>query len=415
MTSAIALYFKILSKPQKALKLSNCQKFYSFDRKDVRNSLFSQFLEAPIIFTTLKNVSWSDILLRKIRVISIPRKDSLKSTSERIKCTLIRYLLLSISLEIKILNLHNILLLEKAENILLTPSGHCKEIYSAHVKHFKTTETFSRTPPFLTIPFYLLSKFLKNKHANEERGTTVFINPPSFYIISAYHRLHPNKKLVIRFHDILSKKDIKLIERLKDSNIKPQIESYSLLDAKEQKIIYKPNGVDPYFMSSLVSTFRTSLYYFYGASSDKKSQIGNRTSALSQFNDELRHIYPKIGSWTSYKVTNSSKEYIPYIEFARQSALCEVYLDLARIKPTEGFSFRIAEALFLNRKIITNRTCIQKEPFYHPSRIFILGKDSPNRLKDFLEDEIRPLPKEILKLYDASLWWTDMDPSSLTK
>lgn len=410
MISTVSLIFKIFKNPWKPILPPEQQTIYSFDRNDQRNRLFSKFLTKPITFESLTNVSWTNIFLRKIRVTSIPRKVSTKSTPEWIKCQMIRYLLLSISNEAKILNIHSILFLETSENLLLTPAGHCREIYETHVKHFKIIEIFSKYQSYLTIPFYLLCKFIKTKNRDLKRGTTVFTNPSSYLLISAYHNLHPNRTLVIRFHDILSKKNLTLIKRLQSAGIITEIESYSQQDAQEQQLTYRPNGVDPAFMLSLNTSIRTSLYRFYGAASDKHAVINDRVRALSELNTALHLLYPTISSWIDHKVITSSSRYIPYPEFARLSSQCEIYLDLARINPSEGFSFRTVEALFLNRKIITNRSCIKSEPFYHPDRIFILGEDSLGRLKYFLESDTPPLPKHILELYDSSLWWTDKDP-----
>ena len=97
----------------------------------------------------------------------------------------------------------------------------------------------------------------------------------------------------------------------------------------------------------------------------------------------------------------------PYAEYLARAALSEVAVDLTRLGDDEEFSFRIAEALFWNQKIITNRALLRNEPFYSPDRVFIVGEDDPARLKRFLEADLRPLPAEILSRYDASRWWTE--------
>lgn len=90
--------------------------------------------------------------------------------------------------------------------------------------------------------------------------------------------------------------------------------------------------------------------------------------------------------------------------------MAEVCLDFYRLGPNEGFSYRIIEALFLNQKIITNRTNLLEEPFYSPERVFIIGKDNINNLKQFLESDLPALSDSILKYYNSQLWWTDEDP-----
>lgn len=186
MISSISLILKIFKNPWKLTLLTDQQTVYSFDRNDQRNRLFSKFLKRSIIFESLANISWTDILLRKIRITSIPRNKSTEPGSEWIKCQLMRYLLLTISNEAKILNIHSILFLETNENLLLTPAGHCGEIYTTHVKHFKTIETFSKYQSYLTIPFYLLCKFIKTKNKNLKKRNNNIYKP---IFISSHFRI----------------------------------------------------------------------------------------------------------------------------------------------------------------------------------------------------------------------------------
>jgi hypothetical protein len=53
---------------------------------------------------------------------------------------------------------------------------------------------------------------------------------------------------------------------------------------------------------------------------------------------------------------------------------------------------------------------VLSEPFYSPKRVFVIGRDSEETLRAFLERDIDPVPKDVLDLYDTSLWWTPRDP-----
>lgn len=90
--------------------------------------------------------------------------------------------------------------------------------------------------------------------------------------------------------------------------------------------------------------------------------------------------------------------------------MSEIYVDTIRVNDKEGYSFRTAEAIILNRKIISNRKTLVKEKFYSKERVFLIGIDSVDNLKHFLENEISPLPQNILQFYDSQLWWTEHDP-----
>lgn len=132
--------------------------------------------------------------------------------------------------------------------------------------------------------------------------------------------------------------------------------------------------------------------------------------ALNEIRRELRRIYPNADRWIEELYVLGPSTWKPYSEYLRETARAEVIVDLVRIGQEEGFSYRIPEALFLNRKIITNRLILRDEPFYSPERIFLIGIDPVSRLKTFLESDLEPLPDEVLRLYDARLWWTDEDP-----
>ena len=82
----------------------------------------------------------------------------------------------------------------------------------------------------------------------------------------------------------------------------------------------------------------------------------------------------------------------------------EIMVDMYRIDPGEGLSFRIPEALLLGRKVITNRLMVLDCDFYDPSRFFVIGHDSPGRLEAFLKGDFRPLSPEIRKRYDSREW-----------
>lgn len=129
---------------------------------------------------------------------------------------------------------------------------------------------------------------------------------------------------------------------------------------------------------------------------------------------EISHAYTYSINIGFSRVADSSKFWLDYADFAKLYALSEVYIDLLRVDINEGFSYRIAEALWLNRKIISNRMNLIQEPFYSPDRIFLIGRDPIEKLRSFLEKDIPPLPNNILRIYDSRLWWSNTDPARLS-
>ncbi len=98
-------------------------------------------------------------------------------------------------------------------------------------------------------------------------------------------------------------------------------------------------------------------------------------------------------------------ERITYPEYLELIGLSEIVVDMYRTSPYEGFSFRVPEALLLERKVITNRLIVLDCDFYDPSRFFVIGYDSTDRLKEFMVNDFKPLSAEIRNRYDCSNWW----------
>lgn len=69
-----------------------------------------------------------------------------------------------------------------------------------------------------------------------------------------------------------------------------------------------------------------------------------------------------------------------------------------------GSSLRAMEALFFDKKYITNNKNIKEEKFYTPDNIFILGEDNLERLHDFIFSEVSPVSEEIKEYYLISSW-----------
>ncbi len=65
---------------------------------------------------------------------------------------------------------------------------------------------------------------------------------------------------------------------------------------------------------------------------------------------------------------------------------------------------RSIEALFFNCKLITNNVAIVDCGFYHPSRIFVVGRDRLEDLRAFLQSPVEPACKELLGKHEIRSW-----------
>lgn len=80
-----------------------------------------------------------------------------------------------------------------------------------------------------------------------------------------------------------------------------------------------------------------------------------------------------------------------------------VLLDIAQPKQ-EGLSFRIFEAMKLEKKIITTNQSITTYDFYDPKNVFVWENESTIPTKGFFTEPYFRLPVEILKKYSLQNW-----------
>lgn len=78
-------------------------------------------------------------------------------------------------------------------------------------------------------------------------------------------------------------------------------------------------------------------------------------------------------------------------------------LDLTR-ENQHGLSFRVFEAMALEKKIITDNVIIKNYDFYNPNNILILDETCSNLTKDFFDQPYEKVPNEIYQYYTLDSW-----------
>lgn len=69
-----------------------------------------------------------------------------------------------------------------------------------------------------------------------------------------------------------------------------------------------------------------------------------------------------------------------------------------------GPTIRTMEAVFMNRKLITNNSALRQTVLYHPSRIFVLGQDDMAQISRFINSPLEPVHPSVLRDYDIEHW-----------
>lgn len=157
------------------------------------------------------------------------------------------------------------------------------------------------------------------------------------------------------------------------------------------------------------------LDLFYITSYDKKrlEKLNLLINKIDALHIKFKTIIAGKKSWKNQIFQIIDKKNIHILKFRRknipQQSLpklyknCRVILDLQRHNQM-GLSFRIFEAMALEKKFITDNQNIRNYDFYNPENILILNKDYSNVKKSFFESDYQKLPQEIYQKYTLDNW-----------
>lgn len=406
MYSLFVAFFSLLINPTKKITPRSYKKLYAFGSRDRREELCRRYFSNITRVDSVDELSCIDILMRRIRVISIPDIAYVKTPAQRIKRFLLKILMLNVSSNLNVLNVQDYFIGQQEDKILFLIEPATAKLLQFHLPDFTVKLIKGESKAYRLWWLYFILYIHKNKLIERKGGVTIFACYPNRLFIKMYKMLHPCRKIILRLHNRVEDHQA-LKKKIRKMMAKGEIdvaESYYRKDAELLNIAYRPNGVNIKELSKRESNFRASLYFFLGAQSQ------NRKRDLLLVEQKIKELYPNIENWADIYIPKGSSDWIPYGIYLEKAIRSEVFIDFIRVSDDEGFSFRIPEALALNRKIITNRKILTKEPFYSPDRIFIIGIDPLTRLKSFLEMDNKVLDDSVLSLFDSTLWWSDKDP-----
>ena len=180
--------------------------------------------------------------------------------------------------------------------------------------------------------------------------------------------------------------------------------SFEPKNVKDHNLLFLPN-----FYPSDLAANKDSEPQFdlsYVASAD------DRLPTLERILDSLIHLHLKtnINIVATETIANKHEKSIrwftdvfPRTETIRIMNDSRVLLDIAQPKQ-EGLSFRIFEAMRLEKKIITTNRSVVTYDFYDPKNIFVWENESKIPARDFFTAPYSPLPAEVFNKYSLQKW-----------
>lgn len=141
------------------------------------------------------------------------------------------------------------------------------------------------------------------------------------------------------------------------------------------------------------------------------SQSKSREAILNKIANYFDHINIKNYQFIVYKPATKNlnknikiiRHHIPLDQVNKLMLNSEILIDLLRPNQT-GLSFRIFEAMAMNKKIITNNKMIKKYDFYNPNNIFVIDENFTEISEGFLKKPYEKIPDFIYNKYTLNNW-----------
>lgn len=243
------------------------------------------------------------------------------------------------------------------------------------------------------------SEFYANQITESEMFDYVFIISPDYLLNKELEYVTSKaKKSIVYFWD-----SFKLIDRYERT-----------LPFFDIKFSFEPNDVKKYNMSLLTN------FYFDTTISNKNSsdayyigKFDSRITTIEKINLLLLKsglkpsIYIKIKPNTKIKRfsknINFITNFIPFEENQKLFKESKIILDIHK-NIQNGLTFRVFEAIGLNKKLITTNKDIINYDFYNPNNIFVWDENVTEIPKGFLEKEYEKLSDEIYNKYSLENW-----------
>ncbi len=164
-------------------------------------------------------------------------------------------------------------------------------------------------------------------------------------------------------------------------------------EAEEYQMVYAPQ----FFRFPDTVSQETPKYDFFFCGEKK-----DRGERLAQ----LQHALEEMGYKCLFIVVGQNSEYITYEQYLKYVEESKCLIDLFQ-EGQVGITRRPMEALFFNKKLLTENPHIAKFDFFHPENILITTPGDPNKLdavKDFMETPCAIVPDDIKQGYSVEGW-----------
>lgn len=222
-------------------------------------------------------------------------------------------------------------------------------------------------------------------------------------IIKYIRDKYPHIRLIVYYYNTVYNK--KMIRNIKKIN-GVEIWSFDKKDCIKYQLRYNPQF---YFHQlnfpdiKLKNVSYTSDVFFVGKDKGRLLNLMEIDKNLQQAGIQTKFIVVRD---RKQAYTESQRKYmgkhISYAECIEYVKNTNCILDMVQ-SGQKGMTLRIMEAMFFNKKIISNNDDIMQMDFYDPSNIYIIGKDHRS-LSDFILENKSHWPVTFVHEYSFETW-----------
>lgn len=119
--------------------------------------------------------------------------------------------------------------------------------------------------------------------------------------------------------------------------------------------------------------------------------------------ERYKYDFENLGLNVNFRFVSGKSDYVPYEKVLEYTLKSKCVFDYC-VRDNVGMSLRSLEALYMNKKVVTNNKNYKKELLYNPNNIFILEDDDILNLVDFVNDNVDCIDDNIKDYYLFENW-----------
>lgn len=217
------------------------------------------------------------------------------------------------------------------------------------------------------------------------------------------NKINPSCKIIAWYWNAVD-------ERINPTKIQGKAELWSFDPANCEQ--YHMHFNHQYYFDSLVkqSEINAMDIYFCGSDSGRGKILSELYYSFCELklNVKMHVVHPKYEGLPKELIS----KYVSYDQIRTELAKTKAILEIVR-EGQSGATVREMEALFFNKKLITNNQWIKSEIYYDDSRFFVLGDRDIKELPDFLNNEASCLSRTVIEEYEFKNWLMKFEDCNL--